>query len=114
MLKLGLITVLVSSLLFVSGCAPAEATEGGFDWSIIIFLALIFGVFYFLFIRPQRKKQKEHRDMTLALKVGDKIITAGGIYGKIESMGEDSVVLRVESDARIRVAINSIAGKRPS
>ena len=114
MLKLGLITALVSSLLFVGGCVPAETTEGGFDWSVIIFLLLIFGVFYFLFIRPQRKRQKEHRDMTLDLKIGDKVITAGGIYGKVESIGEDSVVLRVESDARIRVAINSVAGKRPS
>ena len=114
MLNLGLITVLVSSLLFVGGCVPAEASEGGFDWSIIIFLLLIASIFYFLFIRPQRKRQKEHREMTLDLKVGDKVITAGGIYGKIESIGENSVVLRVELDARIKLAINSVAGKRPS
>lgn len=114
MLNFGLIAVLVISLLFIGGCVPAEAAEGGFDWSILIFLALIFGVFYFLFIRPQRKKQKEHQEMTTDLRVGDKVITVGGIYGKVESLGEDSVVLRVESDARIRVAKNSIAGKRNS
>ena len=114
MLNIGLISVMALSLLFLGGCVPAEAPEGGFDWSIIIFLMLIFGVFYFLFIRPQRKRQKDHQHMMTDLKVGDKVITVGGIYGKIESLGEDSVVLKIESDTRIRIARNGIAGKRTS
>ena len=114
MLKLGLIAGLVTSLVFIGGCIPAEGQEGGFDPSIIIFLIFIFGIFYLLLIRPQRKRQKEHKQMESELRVGDRVITAGGIYGKIESLSEDSVVLRVESDARIRVARSSIAGTRPS
>ena len=114
MLKLGLIAGLVTSLVFIGGCVPAEGEDGGFDPSVLIFPIFIIGIFYLLLIRPQRKRQKEHKQMESELKVGDRVITAGGIYGKIESLSEDSVVLRIESDARIRIARSSIAGTRPS
>jgi len=78
---------------------------------IIIFLVAIFLMFYFLMIRPQRKRQKEHEELISQLRGGDSVITAGGIYGRIESVGQDSVVVRVESGATIRVAKGSIAGK---
>ena len=113
MLNLGLIVGVVVSLLFIGGCVPAEGQEGGFDPTIIIFMVLIFGIFYFLFIRPQRKRRKEHQELVEELKVGDRVITIGGIYGKIESLSQDSVVLRIESGATIRVARNGIAGTRP-
>ncbi len=114
MLKLGLTVVLVFSLLVIGGCVPAEAPEGegGFDFTIVIFLVLIFGLFYFLMIRPQRRKQKEHQQLVEELKRGDRVITAGGIYGKIEGLDQDSVVLSVESGATIRVARNSVALRR--
>jgi preprotein translocase subunit YajC len=78
---------------------------------IIIFLVVIFVMFYFFMIRPQRKRQKEHEDLVSQLRGGDRVITAGGIYGQVESVGEDSVVLKVESGATVRVAKGSIAGK---
>ncbi len=109
MLKLGLIIGLLVTLMFIGGCAVPEGTEGGFDWTIVIFLVLIFGVFYFLLIRPQRKKQKEHQQMMAELKRGDKVVTAGGLYGVIESISEESVVIKVESGATIRVASGSVA-----
>jgi preprotein translocase subunit YajC len=114
MLKLGLTVVLVFSLLFIGGCVPAETPEGEgeFPWTTVIFLVLIFGIFYFLMIRPQRRKQKEHQHMTEELRVGDRIITVGGIYGKIESLSQDSVILKVESGTTIRVARASIAGRQ--
>ena len=114
-LKLGLIAALLISLLaLIGGCvAPADgAAEGGFDWTIIIFLGLIFGVFYFLMIRPQRKRQKEHQELVQELQKGDKVVTAGGIYGQIESLSDDSVVLKIESGATIRIARSSILGRR--
>jgi len=113
MINAGAIAGLVISLLFIGGCAPAEGEEGSGLFSMIIFLVLIFGIFYFLIIRPQRRRQKEHQYMVEELSLGDKVITVGGIYGKIESLSQDSVVLRVESGTTIRVARNSIAGKRP-
>ena len=78
---------------------------------IIIFLVVIFVMFYFFMIRPQRRRQKEHEDLVSQLRGGDRVITAGGIYGQVESVSEDSVVLKVESGATMRVAKGSIAGK---
>jgi preprotein translocase subunit YajC len=116
-LNLALITgLLITTLVLVGGClptqAPAEGAKGGFDYTIIIFLVLIFGMFYFLMIRPQRKRAKEQRELMAGLQKGDKVITVGGVYGVIESLSEESVVLKLESGATMRVARGSIAGKR--
>ena len=114
-LKSGLIVgLLIGILVFIGGCIPPESAEGegGFDWTIIIFLLVIFGIFYFLMIRPQRKRQKEHAEMVQELKRGDAVITAGGIYGTIESLSEDNIVLKIESGATIRVARSSVHGRR--
>ncbi|MFQ5996359.1 MAG: preprotein translocase subunit YajC [Dehalococcoidales bacterium] len=114
MLNLGLMVGwLITLLVFLGGCAPPpEGEERGFNWSIIIFLLLIFGVFYFLIIRPQRRRQKQHDELMQELKRGDKVITTGGIYGVVESISDDSVVLRIESGATIRIARGSVAGQR--
>jgi len=113
MLKSGLIVgLLITLLVFLGGCIPGGEEEGGFDPTIIIFLILIFGVFYFLFIRPQRKRQKEHEEMVQELQKGDKVITSGGIYGVIESLSQDSVVLKIESGVTIRIARGSVVGRR--
>jgi len=81
-------------------------------WVMIIFLVAIFAIMYFLMIRPRQKQQKEHEQMTKELRVGDKVVIASGIYGQIESLGEDTVILRIESGATMRVARNSILGKQ--
>jgi len=113
MLSLGLVIVLLLTIVSFSGCVPAGGeTTGGFDWMLIIFLVVIFGLFYFLFIRPQRKRQKEHQQLVEELKRGDNVLTAGGIYGVVESISEDSIVVKVESGTTIRVAKNSVALKR--
>ena len=112
MLNLGLIAGIVSTLLFIGGCIPAEGGEGGFSWTWIIFLGFIFATMYFLMIRPQRKKQREHQELIRELRSGDSVITAGGIFGVIESVSEDSVIIKVESGATMRVAKGSVALKR--
>ncbi len=70
---------------------------------LIIMLVLISGIFYFLMIRPLRQREKKHDAMVQELQKGDMVITAGGIYGQVESISDDSVVLKVESGATIRV-----------
>jgi len=115
-LTLALLAVLlITALVSMTGCMPT-ATEGeeagGFDWTIIIFLVLIFAVFYFLMIRPQRKRQKQQQQLMEELKRGDKIITSGGIYGVIDSVSEDSVIIKVESGTTMKVAKGSVALKR--
>ena len=113
-LNLGLIAGLLISLVFVAGCVPADTGEEGGTSTVymIVFLVLIFAMFYFLMIRPQRKRQKQHEQLMEELQRGDKVVTAGGIYGVVESVSEDSVVLKVESGTTIRVARSSVSGKR--
>ncbi len=113
---MGLITgLLIAVLVFIGGCYPADTggEEGGTSiLPLIIFLVFIFGLFYFVMIRPQRKRQKEHETMVQELQKGDRVITAGGIYGTIDSINEENVVLKVESGATIRVARGSVVGRR--
>jgi len=110
--NLGLIVGLLISVVFIGGCVPAETSDGGFNPTFIIFLVIIFGLMYFVMIRPQRKKQKEHQQLIQELVRGDRVITTGGIYGQIESVSDDSVVIKVESGATMRVARNSVSLKR--
>jgi preprotein translocase subunit YajC len=113
-LNLGLIVALVIALVPLAGCT-AQTGEGGAGSSFsffIILLILMFGLMYVFTIRPQRRKQKEHNELIAALKKGDKVITVGGVYGQIESINEENVVLKIESGAAIRVSRSSVTIKR--
>ncbi len=81
-------------------------------WYLIIFLVLIFGMSYFLMIRPLRQREKIHDRMVDELELGDTVITAGGMYGEVESIDENSIVLKVESGAKIRVTKGGVVGRR--
>ncbi|HUT67451.1 MAG TPA: preprotein translocase subunit YajC [Dehalococcoidales bacterium] len=116
-LKTGLIAgLLIAVLVFFGGCLAPAAGDGegttGSIWPMIIFLVVIFALFYFVMIRPQRKRQKEHQTMMQELQKGDRVVTAGGIYGTIESLSEESVVIKVESGGTLRVARGSVAVRR--
>jgi len=82
------------------------------NWGMVIFLVAIFAVMYFLMIRPRQKQQKEHEEMTKEMRAGDRVIIAGGIYGQIERLSEDTAILKIESGATMKVARNSILGKQ--
>ncbi len=113
-LKLGLVVLSLLTLVSIGGCVPAGGPTdgGGTGWQTIILVVLMIGIFYFLLIRPQRKRQKQHQELMQELRNGDRVITTGGIYGRIESLSEDSVILKIESGSTIRVARGSIAGKQ--
>ena len=120
-LSLVLIVGLLLTLIFMSGCyllpegGAGEGGEGEGAGSIaplIIFMVLIFGLMYFTMIRPQRKKQKDQQNLLADLRKGDRVITAGGIYGTIENITEENVVLKVESGTTIRVLRSSVINKR--
>lgn len=71
----------------------------------VVYLVVIVGVMYFLLIRPQRKKTKEEKKMRENLQVGDDIVTIGGIYGKVISLKEDTIVIESKSDhSKITIA----------
>jgi preprotein translocase subunit YajC len=80
-----------------------EAGAGGF--SAFIPIILMFVIFYFLLIRPQQKKTKEHREMISSLKKGDRIITSGGMHGRITGIKESEGVLIVEIADKVRVKV---------
>jgi preprotein translocase subunit YajC len=86
--------------------------EGLGTWGMLIFLVAIFAVMYFLMIRPRQKQQKQHEAVMQELRPGDRVIIAGGIYGQIESLSEDTAILKIESGATMKVARNSILGKQ--
>ena len=83
--------------------AAAPAAQGS-SWSMWIMLALIFVVMWFFMIRPQRKQQKELQNFRDSLKKGDKVVTIGGIYGTVAEIKEDSVLIEVDSNVKIRVS----------
>ncbi len=66
-------------------------------------LILIFVIFYFLLIRPQQKRAKEHKTMIDNLKKGDKIITSGGLYGVIESVGTNTITIKVAENTKVKI-----------
>ena len=76
----------------------------------IVFVAVLIGVWYFLMIRPQRKKTKEHETIMKELEPGSRVITAAGIYGEVDSVGEDTVVLKLEDGAKMKVSKARIEG----
>ena len=86
----------------------AAAPQGSL-LSMILPIALIFVIFYFFIIRPQNKKQKETQKMIDALKKGDKIVTIGGIHGVISSTKEQSVIVKVDENAKIEFSRSAIA-----
>jgi len=91
--------------MFVSPAyAQAAGGASGFDITFFLPLVLIFAVFYFLLIRPQQKKVKDHRAMVSALRRGDKVVTSGGIIGTISRVvDENEVLLEIADDVRVRV-----------
>ena len=111
-LKLGLIGGLLTSVVLIGGCIPTDAEGGTSIWTMLIFVVLLFGLMYFVMIRPQRKRQKQHQQLIEELKRGDRVITAGGIHGVIESISEDTVIIKVESGATMRVAKGSVSLKQ--
>jgi preprotein translocase subunit YajC len=84
-----------------------QAAEGS-PYMSFVMLALIIVVFYMFMIRPQMKRQKELRKFQEALQKGDKVIVAGGVYGKVFEMKEDHIVVEVSDNVRIRVIKSTV------
>jgi preprotein translocase subunit YajC len=94
----------------VAWAADAAVPAGMANITQFVPLILIFIVFYFLLIRPQQKKAKEHQNYLANLKKGDKVITGGGIHGQITGITDTVVTLEVAENVRIKVSRSAIAG----
>ena len=95
--------------------AYAMGTGGGGGgsadpFSAFLPLILIFAIFYFLLIRPQQKKAKQHRDLLSRLKKGDTVITVGGLYGRITGITDNVLTVEIAPKVRVKVARGQIAG----
>jgi preprotein translocase subunit YajC len=90
------------------GTAGAEGGGGAFG--AFIPLILMFAIFYFLLIRPQQKKAKEHRSMVAALKKGDRVVSSGGLHGTVTGLADDTVTMEIAPKVRVKVSRGSIAG----
>jgi preprotein translocase subunit YajC len=88
--------------------AEAGAAQQGSQWSFWIMMILIFVVFYFFMIRPQTKKQKELQAQRNAMKKGNKVVTAGGIYGEIKEVQENTFIITIAKDVTIKVSKDSV------
>ena len=96
---------------FAQDAAVAGGTAAVFMQ--VLPLVLIFGVFYFLLIRPQQKKAKEHQAMVQRMSVGDEVVTSGGILGKVIDVGDTFVTLEIADGVRIKVQKFQIGSQMP-
>ncbi|MGD8992804.1 MAG: preprotein translocase subunit YajC [Desulfobacterales bacterium] len=83
--------------------------EGAAGFSGFIPIILMFVIFYFLLIRPQQKRQKEHRSMISSLKKGDRVITSGGLHGRITGIDDTTLTLEIADKVRVKVARSNVS-----
>lgn len=86
---------------------------GGMDYTFWIMMIAVFAIMYFFMIRPQNKKQKEIQNFRKGLEVGQKVITAGGIHGKIKDIKDNVILLEIADNVRIKIDKNSIFATAP-
>ena len=97
---------MIDSIIFALGAPGGEG--GGFQ--PLILMGAMFAIFYFLLIRPQQKKNKEHRQMLSNLKKGDRVVTSGGIHGRITGMDENTLTVEIAEKVRVKVTRGNVAG----
>jgi preprotein translocase subunit YajC len=85
-----------------------QAAGGGSGWSSMIMIVALIAIFYFFMIAPQQKKQKKINAFRDSLRNGDKVMTAGGIYGRIREVKDNTVILEIADGVRIKIDKNSI------
>jgi preprotein translocase subunit YajC len=90
--------------------AMGTPPDGGSPWLQLVPFVLVLGIFYFIILLPMRRKQQKVQEFLGGLKVGDRVVTTGGIYGQVTRLGETSVQLQVADKIRIEVARASIGG----
>jgi preprotein translocase subunit YajC len=107
-----LLSLLGPETAHAMGATGAQGESGGGGTSMLIMLVAIFAIFYFLMIRPESKRRKERQAMIDSLTRGDKVVTIGGLYGDVQDVHDDKVVIRIAEDLKVEVAKTAISGKR--
>ena len=92
--------------MFAMGAVP----EGGSAWLQLVPFVLVLAIFYFIILLPMKRKQQKVQEFLDSLKVGDRVITTGGIHGQVTRLGEQSIQLQVADKVRIEVSKAAIGG----
>jgi preprotein translocase subunit YajC len=100
---------MISTILFLAQQQAGQAPSGGLWYMQLLPFAFIFVIFYFLLIRPQQKRQKEHQQLLSNLKTGDKVVTSSGIHGLIANVKDTTFLVKIADNVKIEVDKNAIA-----
>lgn len=103
----------MTSVANAQSAAPASMGLFGGGLSGLILPVALFGIFYFLVIRPQNKRQKEHQTLVDSIKIGDEVMTSGGILGKVNRITEQYIALEINNNAEILLQRTSISKVLP-
>jgi preprotein translocase subunit YajC len=93
----------------MGGAGGAEGGQGG-AFGAFLPLIIMFAIFYFLLIRPQQKKAKDHKAMIAAVKKGDRVVSSGGLHGVVTGATDEVVTMEIAPKVRVKVSRGSIAG----
>ncbi len=93
--------------------AQAGGPGGGSPYGNILFLVLLFAVFYFLLIRPQQKRAKEHKKMVAAVAKGDEVVTNGGLLGKVIAVGDSFLTVNISEGVDVKLQRGSLSATVP-
>jgi preprotein translocase subunit YajC len=96
--------------IYVGVFAMGVAPEGGSPWLQLVPFAVVLGIFYFIILLPMRRKQQKVQEFVDNLKVGDRVITTGGIHGQITRLGEQSVQIQIADKVRVEVSRAAVGG----
>ena len=97
------------STAYAMGQGGLGTGQGAGGFTSLIPIILMFVIFYFLLIRPQQKKSKQHREMLNQIKKGDRIVTSGGLHGRITAAGEQTMTVEIGDKVRVKVSRASVA-----
>jgi preprotein translocase subunit YajC len=101
------------SFFISDAMAQGAESQGGGTLELILPLLLMFGIFYFLLIRPQQKKAKEHKNMVGAIGKGDEIITNGGLLAKITSVDDNFLTCKISDNVEVKIQRHAVASVLP-
>ncbi len=93
--------------------APAGAQPNPFGLPFFGIMILMFGVMYFTMIRPQQKRQREHRDLLSSLSRGDEVVTSGGLAGRVEEVGDNFVTVEIAPNVKIKLQKSAVTQVLP-
>ncbi|UCG66249.1 MAG: preprotein translocase subunit YajC [Deltaproteobacteria bacterium] len=98
------------NLVYAMGTGGAGGAGGGGGLGAFLPLIIIFAIFYFLLIRPQQRKAKQHKQLLADLRKGDRVVSSGGLHGLITGLSDDVLTVEISPKVRVKISRGSIAG----